>query len=105
MLNNVKDDTKKSGLYFSNWARLLLKFVYPPYEVSITGQNIEIIRKEFEQNFLVNIVIAGTNKSSKLPMIQDHNISDKTSIFVCQNKVCKMPVHAVEEALKLMIVD
>jgi uncharacterized protein YyaL (SSP411 family) len=39
------------------------------------------------------------NKSG-LPLLEDKFMGDATTIFVCENKVCQLPVSTVQQALE-----
>ena len=40
------------------------------------------------------------NKSSELPLLEGKFLNGETTIFVCVDKTCKLPVNTLEEALK-----
>ena len=100
MLFNVKEQIPRSGAYYSNWAALLTHFIYPPNEVAIMGNNSLEIRKEFDKSFLPSIIVAGSTKDSDIPLLKDRYQKNSSKIYVCKDKVCKMPVEKVDDALK-----
>jgi uncharacterized protein YyaL (SSP411 family) len=102
MLINVKDDMKKSGAYYSNWGILLNKFINSSYEIAICGKDAFEVRKSLEQQKVQYAVIAGSIENSDLPMLKDRYKEGKTAIYICKDRVCKMPVYGVDEALELM---
>jgi uncharacterized protein YyaL (SSP411 family) len=99
MLRNVQPHMAGYGPGFSNWAQLLLFEVYPFYEIVITGGNSNQLGSEFRQNYLPNRILMGAEKSSTLPMFESRFFEGETTIFVCVNKACQMPVNNVESAL------
>jgi len=100
MLYNVKNQIPRSGAYYSNWASLLTHFIYPPNEVAIMGDNAFKIRKELDENFLPSVIIAGSTKNSDIPLLKGRYQKNNTKIYVCKDKVCKMPIERVDDALK-----
>ena len=102
MLQNVKDDIKKSGSYYSNWAILLANFVYQPYEIAICGENAADYRIAFEQHGISSAIFAGSINKSDLPILKGRYKEGKTTIYVCKDRVCKMPVYSVEDAIRLI---
>ena len=106
MLNNVKENMPKYGSGYSNWGLLLLQQALPFYEVAIVGADAEKKRKELNLYFIPNKIVAGSNPAhagaNTLPLLQDRYVDGRTLIYVCENKVCKLPLEKVEEALKLM---
>lgn len=102
MLKNVKDDVTQNPMYFANWARLMQNYIKAPYEVAIVGPGWESARKELDQAFHPTALLMGGAEEGELPLLQNKLVPDQTTIYVCQNKVCKLPVTSVKEALKLM---
>jgi len=102
MLTNVKSDILKNGPFYSNWAMVLLDFMNPPYEVAIVGNDFAQKRKEFDMHFLPNILFLGGKKEGNLKLLKNKLVAGQTTIYVCQNKACKLPVTETEAALKLL---
>ncbi|RLD81621.1 MAG: thioredoxin domain-containing protein, partial [Bacteroidetes bacterium] len=100
MLYNVKKKISRSGAYYSNWASLLTHFIYPPNELAIMGDNAQKIRVELDENFLPSIIIAGSTNDSDIPILKGRYQKNSTKIYVCKDKVCKLPVVKVADALK-----
>jgi uncharacterized protein YyaL (SSP411 family) len=100
MLNNVKQNALKSGAYYANWDILMSWFASPPYEVAILGDDFEAIRKQFNKNYLPNVFLSGGKNEGRLSLLEGKLIEGQTTIYVCQDKACKLPVTDVEEALK-----
>lgn len=99
MLRNVQPHMAGYGPGFSNWAQLLLFEIYPFYEIVITGTNSAQLGQEFRQTYLPNRILMGAEKSSTLPMFESRFFEGETTIFVCVNKACQMPVNSVDAAL------
>ena len=102
MLNNVKDDVLKNGPFYSNWAILLYYRTTEPYEVAIVGKDWKEKRKEMDAQFLPNVFLLGGSKEGSLELLQNKNIEGQTTIYVCQNKSCKLPVTETVKALNLL---
>ncbi|MDF1549357.1 MAG: thioredoxin domain-containing protein [Bacteroidales bacterium] len=103
MLHNVKDDIKRSGAYYSNWALLLTHFVYNLKEVAIVGKDALPFRKKFDENYLPQCIFSGSTTDSHIPMLEGRMQEGKTTIYVCENRVCKLPVYGVEEAVRVYL--
>ena len=87
----------------TNWAALYAQRVSPTAEIVIIGPEFDNLRKDFDRFFISNKVMAGAEMSSKLPLLEDRkSIDGRTTIYVCFNKTCQLPVYSVEEALKLL---
>ena len=103
MLNNVKNDMLRNGPYYANWALLLTYFIHPIAEVAIVGDEWEARRKELDQNYLPHMILMGGKTEGKLPLLEGKLIEGQTTIFVCKNKTCQLPVTNVRDALKQLM--
>ena len=99
MLNNVKQKTITGGAYYANWDILMSWIVKPPYEVAILGSDFERIRKEFNKHYLPNVFLSGGHEEGRLSLLNGKLVDGQTTIYVCRNKTCKLPVTDVKEAL------
>ncbi|MDN5285883.1 MAG: hypothetical protein JWR38_2157 [Mucilaginibacter sp.] len=98
LLRNIMPQLTKYSTAYSNWSMLLLEEVFGTYEIAITGNNAETLRKEIENNYIPNKIILGGKKGS-LPLLQD-KFGKSTQIFVCKDKTCGLPANNTAEALK-----
>lgn len=101
MLNQVSNDSQQNGPYYSNWAILMGYVAYELYEVAITGDNAYGKNLQMQQNYLPTTMFMGGTEEN-LPLLENKVVEGETTIFVCQQKSCKIPVTEVEKAL-LMI--
>ncbi len=99
MLSKVHEEMIEFGPYYANWAQLLGKFVYPGSEVVVLGENAVNKANILQTNFLPTAIFAGGD-SENLPLLEQRLAKDKTLIYVCENKVCNLPVESTDEALK-----
>ncbi|MDN5200104.1 thioredoxin domain-containing protein [Fulvivirgaceae bacterium BMA10] len=99
MLNNVKDKLNEGGPYYGNWDIVMSYFVNQPYEVAIVGDDFEAKRKAMDQHFLPNVLFMGGKNEGKLPLLENKLVEGRTTIYVCQNKSCRLPVTEVDRAL------
>ncbi|MCC9166112.1 thioredoxin domain-containing protein [Pontibacter harenae] len=100
MLSKVKDLVIKEPSFLSNWAALYFHKLTPTAEVAIVGEKAADMRKDFSSYYLPNMLLVGTATRSNLPLLQDRTaIGGKTTIYVCFNKTCQLPVHTTAEAL------
>ncbi|WP_419701940.1 thioredoxin domain-containing protein [Mucilaginibacter sp. NFX135] len=98
LLRNIMPQLAKYGTAYSNWTLLLLDEVFGIYEIAITGNEAETVRKEMENNYIPNKIILGGKKGS-LPLLQD-KFGQSTQIFVCKDKTCGLPANNMADALK-----
>ncbi len=99
MLVNMADDLASYPSGHSNWAQVMLMHVFPCPEIAITGPDAMRLRAEFSDHYLPNRIFLGSTTRSQLPLLKDKFLPAST-IFVCLDKVCQLPVPTVAEALK-----
>ncbi|MAC96385.1 MAG: thioredoxin domain-containing protein [Flavobacteriales bacterium] len=101
MLSNMQESFNSYLPAASNWGILLLRKSFPYYEVAIAGKNAEKKRDNFHQHFLPNCLFLGDkDNKSTLPLLELKCINEQTTIYVCENKVCQLPVTTIEKAMK-----
>ncbi|MFC2115136.1 thioredoxin domain-containing protein [Bacteroidota bacterium] len=99
MLSNVDEDLHKNIYYFTNWAILELNFLSMPYELAILGNDHSSMRKMLDEHFLPDVLFSGGKKEGDLELHRNKLISGQTTIYVCRDKSCQLPVTEVGEAL------
>lgn len=85
---------------YANWSHLLLKVVHPFYEIAVVGENAKSDINDLQTRFIPNTLIVGSLKESELPLFEDRFVDGETYIYVCQDRVCKLPVTTVTAALE-----
>ncbi|MCF8296042.1 MAG: thioredoxin domain-containing protein [Saprospiraceae bacterium] len=100
MLNNAKQNALKSGAYYANWDILMAWFASNPYEVAIVGKDFETKRKEFDTQYLPNVFLLGGKDGGNLTLLQNKLVEGQTTIYVCQNKSCKLPTIDFKTAIE-----
>lgn len=104
MLKNMHENITESKApdFYSNWLQLYFDKVNPPYEVAIIGTNAKIIRSQISKNYLSNAMLLGGINEGTLPLLKNKLQEGETTVYVCQNKACKLPVYSAVEAIQLM---
>ncbi|MCK5678264.1 MAG: thioredoxin domain-containing protein [Flavobacteriaceae bacterium] len=105
MLNNVKNKSIEYGGGASNWLNLYANYIGDFYEIAIVGGNANDKLKEFNQNYIPNKIIVGSTKESRLPLLQFKYTKNETTIFVCVDGACQLPVNETKEALKQIKIE
>ncbi len=87
--------------YMSNWGILLAEIKSGFAEVVLVGKEANERRKEFHTHYLPFALMLGTKTKSTLPLLEGREARDeKTMIYVCFNKTCKLPTAHILEALE-----
>ena len=73
-------------------------------EIAIIGSEAQKLAQYFNDQFFPNKVLAvGVAPSKNPPLLQDKPaMNGKTTIYICENKVCREPVHDLEKAQKII---
>jgi len=77
-----------------------MDFVDSPSQITIMGSNWLEKRKELDQHFLPQILLAGGDKEGTIPILQGKPIPNQTTIQVCKNETCMLPTSDVNQALQ-----
>lgn len=101
MINRMKKLLASEPAYLSNWVNLYIEMYQPTAEIVLVGDESRELSKRFHSLFYPNRLILGTDSGSELPLLRDRKaVDEKTTIYVCFDKACQMPVYEVEEAYK-----
>jgi uncharacterized protein YyaL (SSP411 family) len=100
MLSRVSKLMLSNIQYLAHWASLYTYRISPTAEIAIVGSEYRQFRKELEQVYYPNKVLVGTEEKSTLPLLANRFAQDgKTTVYVCYNKACQLPVRTVPDAL------
>jgi uncharacterized protein YyaL (SSP411 family) len=100
MLNNIKENAISYGGGSSNWLNLYSNYLGDYYEVAIVGANAIDKLKEINQYYIPNKLIVGSIKESDLPLLAYKYSESETTIYICIDGACKLPVTESADALK-----
>ncbi|MEX2232574.1 MAG: thioredoxin domain-containing protein [Cyclobacteriaceae bacterium] len=100
MLNHILPDRiKTSPVFYANWARVAGLFVYQPFEVAVLGISALEKSRDIQEHYNpLAIFLGGT--VDNLPLLENKYVDGKTIIYVCRNRICKLPVEDVAKALE-----
>lgn len=101
MLSKMKRALLTDVQWATNWAALYAIRAQPTAEIAIVGKEVEVFRKALESRFMPNKIVVGTESTSDLPLLQERKAKDDaTTVYVCFNKTCQLPVYTVEDVWK-----
>lgn len=102
MLAAVWEMASREPYFHAQWGSLMLKRVFPFYELAVTGPQAVAAYRELARPFLPHATVAlGAHESDGVPLLQNR-IGAETRFFVCQNFACQLPVSSPEEARQQM---
>jgi uncharacterized protein YyaL (SSP411 family) len=101
MLQRILPLLKKESQYLSHWGSLFAMNYTKIAHIAIVGERCRDFALQIQQRFIPAKLVAASADGGGLPILENRGAIDgKTTIYVCFNKVCQLPVHSVEEALK-----
>ena len=86
---------------FSNWLNLALDFSTSK-ELAMVGPNALEALTKVNAQYLPQIVLSGSTKSSQLPFLSQRFQEGKTMFYLCENKACQVPTEDFGELLKTL---
>jgi uncharacterized protein YyaL (SSP411 family) len=98
MINQITNDITKNGPYYAKWASLMGKIINQPFQVAIMGSAARIKSQEIKKNYFPNILLMGGSQEN-LPLLENKLVENKTILYVCRDKVCKLPVQETDKAI------
>jgi uncharacterized protein YyaL (SSP411 family) len=84
--------------YMSYWAIVYTAIRKGLAEVAIVGDGLHDIRKDLQQHFYPFALYFGTKDASTLPLLSDKTANGQSTVYVCRNKTCQLPVHSAKDA-------
>jgi uncharacterized protein YyaL (SSP411 family) len=103
MVTSLGQLIKTEPNYMSNWAIAYTEIRKGLAEIAIVGPEANKLSNEFKRHFEPFCLVIGTETGSNLPLLKDKATDGQTTLFVCYDKTCKLPVHSVSEALSQVI--
>lgn len=102
MLKNAQGNFEKNAQSHANWMQLALMMNKPFYEVAIVGRAYHEKGNKLQKEYLPNTIIAATEQTSTIEILQNRFVENSTLFYVCQHGACKLPVTEVKEVLPLI---
>ncbi len=104
MIRNMVEEISTTELpnFYSNWCQLYSEMNRRPYEVAIVGDDYQQKLAALQNKYVPNALYLGGKNEGNLELLKGKLLEDETMIYVCQNRVCKLPVTDVDKAFALM---
>ena len=100
MLAQVQKNVEEYPNFYANWGSLLGHLVHQPYEVAIVGDQYATKRAELDRQYLPNTLLLGGKTEGELVLLENKLVDGQTTIYVCQEKLCQLPVTEVPKAIQ-----
>ncbi len=99
MLSNIEEKIVDYPTGFANWIQLYLNFSYSFKEIVMVGNDSTKYLNELQKQYIPNAIFVAS-KTEKLEITKNRLEEGKTSIHICENYTCQLPIYSVEDALK-----
>ena len=99
MMANVLENVEESGPFMASWARLYAYLSYGIRQVIVVGPESVSYKKELQLNHFPTAIYMGGQTEGTLPLMNNKLLEGTTTIYVCENRVCRLPVYEVADAL------
>lgn len=100
MLKQVQDLIQTYPKHHSCWLQLSLLHNHSFKEVVITGEKAPEWVEQINSTYSPNQISAASVASSNLPVFHGRYVMGQTTIFVCSDGACSLPLHDVNQYLK-----
>ncbi len=88
--------------FYSNWCQLMLAMVRPPNEVAIVGKDYAEKLVTLQKTYQPDALYLGGAVEGTLPLLEGKSVEGETFIYVCRNKICKLPTPDLQKAMQFM---
>ena len=104
MMHNITENVvgNPQPNFYSNWLNLYIDLVKPTFEIAVVGDNFKDKQRALLMNYMPDAILLGGKNEGTLELLKGKLQEGETMIYVCQNKVCKLPVSKVEKAVELL---
>jgi hypothetical protein len=103
LVRAIKQSAIKNPTFHAYWLIAASNLTFPFYEVGFVGEDFETKKSEIEKNYLPNISLFGSKQKGTLELLKDRYNAGKTMIYVCENRVCQLPLEDVNKALEQIL--
>jgi uncharacterized protein YyaL (SSP411 family) len=100
MLNNMNQNLVSYGAGAAKWLNLYANYLGDFYEVAVVGSDAVRHIEKINRKFIPNKLIVGSKRESSLPLLQYKFNEEETTIYVCIDGACKLPVNKTDQALE-----
>jgi len=74
-------------------------FVNQPFEVAILGRDHSDVRTALDDHYMPDVLLLGGDSEGNLELLQHKLVEEQTTIYVCRDKSCRLPVTKADDAL------
>jgi uncharacterized protein len=103
MINSIRKYAVMNPTYHAWWLSSAINVSFPFYELGIVGDKYKEEKEKICRLFLPNVILFGGNGESNLELLRERYVPDKTLYYVCENRVCQLPVEDSKKAIEQIL--
>jgi uncharacterized protein YyaL (SSP411 family) len=94
----------QNARHLSHWGYALLLQLAPVAEIAIVGDDHKELARDLQKVYHPAKVVAAAKEPGAVPLLEGKvRIEGRSTIYVCFDKTCKLPVHSADEAIKQIL--
>ncbi len=98
LLKRVPLQIMRQSPSYANWISIREFVAFKPFELAVMGPDAIKVSNEIYGHYLPTTILMG-GVEENLPLLEHKLVNGQTIIYVCRDKVCKLPTKSVTEAL------
>lgn len=104
VLSRVSTEISRSNSpdYYASWLKFANLVQHTPFEIAITGDNYASLKSDMQKKYLPDALYLGGKTEGNLELLKGKVVPGSNYIYVCKEKVCKLPQKTAEDAIKAM---
>lgn len=103
MINSLGNAVVRYPTSFGVWACLLIELTVGTTEIAIISDEPHAVLIQALKEYIPHkIIMSGTGGSNSFPLLSGKEKTHQTSIFLCQNYACEIPVSSVDALIALI---
>ncbi|HET6766197.1 MAG TPA: thioredoxin domain-containing protein, partial [Chitinophagaceae bacterium] len=103
MINSLGNAIVRYPTSFGVWGCLLIELTVGTNEiVIISDEPHAVLRQALKEYVPHKIIMSGSGGSNSFPLLSGKEKTDQTSIFLCQNYSCEIPVSSIDALIALI---
>lgn len=104
MIVIVQSNIGKQLSSYTNWMQAINWLQYGFKQIIVCGEDALAFKLQLHQLYIPNsIVLAVTKPAPMVPLLFDKDIDAKTTIYICTDKTCSLPLYSIEEVKAALV--
>ncbi len=100
MVGTIAGRPVQNAPFFASWFTMAGLLANGTHEVAIMGKESMKKNLELQKSFLPDCLFMGSDDKEDLPLLENKLVENRTMVYVCTNRSCKLPVEETEKALE-----